>query len=69
MKNKGFSAKAHDLSVSLHKPTHMDKYEVESAAHTLTRHQEIKADKKLHRAAKKHLMKKHKLEAKAIKEK
>ena len=49
-------------------PKHLDKYEVEHAAHVLTQHQEVKADKKLHRAAKMHLKKKHRMEKKAYEE-
>lgn len=49
-------------------PKHLDKYEVEDAARHLEKHQEIKANKKLHHAAKRHLKMKHKAIGKALKE-
>lgn len=59
---------AHSFGMTAH-PKHLDKYEVEDAARHLEKHQEIKADRKLHRAAINHLKKKKKMIEKATKEK
>jgi hypothetical protein len=42
-------------------------YEVEDAARALERHQEVKSNKRLHRAAKAHLRKKKRMIEKAVK--
>lgn len=61
---------AHSFSMAISPtPKHLDKYEIEDAARHLERHQEIKSNKKLHRAAIKHLKTKAKAIAKAVKEK
>lgn len=70
-KTKGFSKGAHHLSIAIpsSRPSGMDRYEVEDAARTMKRHQEIKANPKLHRAAKAHLKREKALADRAIKEK
>lgn len=70
MAKHGKSAKAFSLPMPSANDNKggLDKYEVEDAARTIVRHHEIKANKKLHRAAKAHLKRKHKLEERAIKE-
>lgn len=69
-KKKGFSKKAHHFSIPV--PSHnpgsgLEKYEIEDAARTMKRHHEIKANPKLHRAAKAHLKREMALAHKAIK--
>lgn len=67
---KKYSKNAHAIEIAMpksHKIGGIDKYEVESAAHTMKRHEEIKANKKLHRAAKMHLRREAKLMMKVSK--
>lgn len=67
---KGYSKRAHHLEFAIPSaptPKHLDKYEIEDAARTMKKHQEIKANPKLHRAAKKHLAKEVALAHRAMK--
>ncbi len=61
-----YSKAAHHISMSMKAPA-MDKYDIENAAHHIEKNSEIKANKKLHKAALAHLKKKHAQIGKAIK--
>lgn len=66
---KAMAQPSEPISFGMNVPKHKDPYEVESAARALERHSEVKSDKKLHRAAKAHLRKKHRAIGKVLKEK
>lgn len=68
-KKKGYSKAAHVMSLPLPsapKGHGLDRYDIEDAARTMKRNQEIKANPKLHRAAKSHLKREMALAHRAV---